>query len=453
MAADAGVGNCFAVAPERCWSAAAVLGGILRWEAHLRDGGIKPGDRVGVLADPGITTVVQLLAVVRVGAIAVLPSRRWHLQEQERQCHLQGARLILDPDAPWEPLGTNDDLWDLGDRPADDTVQGIYFTSGTSGNPKPVPLTMGNHRASAFAVRERLGIGAQDCWLNCLPLYHIGGQAILWRSLLWRLPFGLVPFTPEAVHRAVATHPLTHCSLVPTMLWRLRPLIDRQPEPWQRLRGILMGGAPLGAELRHWAATLGLPLCPTYGMTETASQITTLLPGEGATKPNSIGRSLSHATLHLRPDGELWVRGAMVSDAVLNPDGWLATGDRASCDGDGYWYIHGRLADTINCGGEKIDPQELEDLLGRHSDVQDICAIAVDDGEWGQVVGVVVVPRPGVTLSLEAVQEFLQTQHLPRYKLPRRLWHWSSLPRTANGKLQRQQVAQRIVTNSSALEG
>ncbi|NJK34825.1 MAG: acyl--CoA ligase [Oscillatoriales cyanobacterium SM2_2_1] len=209
----------------------------------------------------------------------------------------------------------------------------------------------------------------------------------------------------------------------------------------------------MGTELRRWAERWHLPLCPTYGMTETASQLTTLLPWEMAAKPESVGRSLPQVTLRLQADGELWVQGAMVSPFVVPASGWLVTGDRAHCDADGYWYLQGRMADTINCGGEKINPQELEDLLTQHPKIEDACAIARSDPEWGQVVEIVIVTASEVVLSLGAVQEFLLAQNLPRYKLPRHLWHWPALPRTANGKLQRQQVAQRIVTNSSALEG
>ncbi|NJK34824.1 MAG: AMP-binding protein [Oscillatoriales cyanobacterium SM2_2_1] len=199
----------------------------------------------GVRLSSGATAVMQLLALVKIGAIAVIPSRRWHQTEQEDCCRLHGATIIIDADTPSPPpLVAADSLWSWGDRLADDAVQGIYFTSGTSGTPKPVPLTVGNHRASAIAIHQHMGIRADDYWLNCLPLYHIGGQAIMWRSLFWRIPFFCLRFTPEATHLAVREHPITYISLVPTMLWRLQSLIERSPESWQRLRGIVVGGPP-----------------------------------------------------------------------------------------------------------------------------------------------------------------------------------------------------------------
>ena len=168
--------------------------------------------------------------------------------------------------------------------------QAVVFTSGTSGKPKGVPLTFNNHFYGAMASAYRLGVMPDDVWLSCLPLYHVGGLAVIWRSCLYGTAVNLHPrFILEEVNRALDTLPITLISLVPTMLYRLLETRENWPET---LRLALIGGAAATPDLVAKAQAANVPIATTYGLTEASSQVATMLPENVARKPGSVGKPL-----------------------------------------------------------------------------------------------------------------------------------------------------------------
>jgi O-succinylbenzoic acid--CoA ligase len=189
-----------------------------------------------------------------------------------------------------------------------------------------------------------------------------------------------------------------------------------------------VGGGPVPRDLLDWGAAQGLPLLLTYGMTETCSQIATAQPGDhaGSAKP------LPGVELKIGPDGEILVRGPMVSRGSLAPDGWLHSGDRGRLDADGYLYVDGRIKDTIVTGGENVAAAEVEEALVAHPAVADAAVVGRPDPEWGEAVTAFVV------LSEDATDAELVTHCravLAGYKVPRAIVRVEELPRTASGKL------------------
>src|SRR5205814_59476 len=190
-----------------------------------------------------------------------------------------------------------------------DAVHSLIFTSGSTGAPRPVELTFANHHASALASAERLGVDPDDRWLCPLPLFHVGGLAVLLRSAIYGTTAVVHErFDPARVRATLESGEASLVSLVPTMLARLRDAgLRRAPA----LRALLLGGGPAPADLVDWAAREGLPVMPTYGMTETASQIATAAPGERA------GRPLPGVDLRIGESEEILVRGPMVAKGAL----------------------------------------------------------------------------------------------------------------------------------------
>ena len=353
-------------------------------------------------------------------------------------------------------------------------MQGIFCTSGTSGKPKAVPLTYGNHWHSAQATAAHLGINQQDCWLLCLPLCHVGGLSILWRSVILGHGIVLLPsFSVAAVFQALATTKVTVISLVPTLLFRLLtdPALPHYLSYLQNLKCILLGGAALDPQLWQRCQELKIPICPTYGMTEAASQITTLLPHELANKFGSSGRPLPCTQIEIRDlhsenakklmpfvAGEIYLKGHNIFGGYLgrqdlatsqiktnlgmNLDQWFATGDIGYLDDHGYLYVLNRRHDLIISGGENIYPVEIEAVLLRHGAISEACVIGVDHPEWGQQVTAVVVTQ--TALNLLEIQRFCELAGLGRYKLPRKLFCWDNLPKTASGKIARQIVKKMV---------
>ncbi|MEA2347069.1 MAG: o-succinylbenzoate---CoA ligase, partial [Thermoleophilaceae bacterium] len=306
-------------------------------------------------------------------------------------------------------------------------VHTVIFTSGSTATPRPIELTNANHAASAAASAWNLGVDPDDRWLCVLPLFHVGGLSILLRSVIYGTTAVIHDsFDARAVAAALATGRISLASLVPTMLRRLREagLTDAPG-----LRAILLGGGPIPADLLEWAREAGLPVAPTYGMTETASQVATADPVQ-ALEGIRGARALQGADIRIADDGEILVRGEMVSRGALADDGWLHTGDLGRID-DGLLQVTGRLKDVIVSGGENVSPAEVEEALLHHPCVLDAGVSGVADPEWGEAVSAFVVARDVTAAELiEHCRDLLAP-----FKVPKHVEFVDSLPRNAAGKL------------------
>jgi len=306
-----------------------------------------------------------------------------------------------------------------------DGTLAVLFTSGTTGEPRPVCLTRANFEASARASAEVIGVEAEDRWLCCLPVFHVGGLSVFTRSALYGTTVVAEPeFDAARVKDLLEAGEVTLASLVPTMLARLRDAgLERAPA----LRTILLGGGPIPGDLLAWAADVGLPVRPTYGMTETTSQIATAEVGQ------RLARPLPGAEVQIADDGEILVRGPMVAC-----DGWLHTGDRGALTEDGLLEVHGRMDDLIVTGGENVAAAEVEAALLEHPDVTDAAVIGVEDPEWGRAVTAFVV----ATATEEDIAAHARAK-LPGFKAPKRIHVLDELPRTASGKVERAKLESR----------
>ena len=317
----------------------------------------------------------------------------------------------------------------------------IIATSGSEGNPRAVLLGNAQLDAAAAASNERLPLHPGDLWLNCLPLYHIGGQSILWRcaraSAAVLLHDG---FAAEQVAADLAAQPVTHISLVPAML---ALLLDMGASPPASLRVALIGGAALSQVLYDRAVAAGWPLYPSYGMSETAAQLATFDPAhDGPWHRGQVGRPMPGHEIRLAADGRLQIRGPQVMHGYLDgsgvdADGWLTTGDLAGIDATGRLSILGRADDMLISGGRNIHPQEIESCLAACPGVLDVAVTGQPDPVWGDlIVALVVGPvAPGDLLAHAR-------RHLPSAALPRRIHTVERLPRNATGKLERAALKQ-----------
>jgi O-succinylbenzoic acid--CoA ligase len=289
----------------------------------------------------------------------------------------------------------------------------VIHTSGTTGRPKPVELTYRNFHASAVANAANLGVEPDDRWLCCMPLFHVGGLSILTRSAINQTETVIHDgFDVDRVKRALAEERITLVSLVATQLSRLLDAGVTAPH----LRAALIGGGPVPKDL---LARAPFPVIPTYGMTETCSQVWTGKPLPGAEIANG-------------PGGELLIKGPMVAPKAISEDGWLHTGDRGHIDEQGNLTVDGRIADTIVSGGENVAAAEVEDALLSHPAVKDAAVVGRPDPEWGQAVHAFVV-AVGDASDLDA---YLR-ERLAGYKRPKQIRHIDEIPRNAAGKILR----------------
>ncbi|SNZ04943.1 O-succinylbenzoic acid--CoA ligase [Natronoarchaeum philippinense] len=457
--------------------------------------GVGPGDHVGTLLDTGLPFVLIVHAVDRLGAVLVPLNVRHTSEELARACEKADVTTILcDADAEssagaaaeiaeeppavvsidadgFHDSGEDSDGSDEDDNdgdgrplpsversPAD--VRVLLSTSGTTGEPKVVPLTAGNLLASAVASAFRLGVLPDDRWLCCLPMYHMGGLAPVLRSTLYGTTVVLQSeFDAERTPAVAREHEATGVSLVPTML---RRIVDSPATLPDSLRFVLLGGAPADAELIEACQRREIPVHPTFGMTETASQVATATPSEAFEHEGTVGRPLVGTRVTVVDEagdpvqagerGELVVDGptvtpgyygdAAATEASFGPYG-LLTGDVGYRDEGGRLWVLNRRDDRIVTGGENVDPGEVVAALREHPAIGDAAVLGVDDPEWGERVGAIVVPADdadggaAATLGAEAVREHCR-ERLAGYKLPRTVAFADELPRTASGTVDRE---------------
>jgi fatty-acyl-CoA synthase len=217
------------------------------------------------------------------------------------------------------------------------------------------------------------------------------------------------------------------------------------------LRAVWAGSSLLPAALVEAFHARGLPVCNVYGSTETGPFSLALAPEHAMAKVGSCGwpaPGVEACLADVRDGvGELLVRGPNVvrrywpGEPACDDAGWFHTGDLAMQSADGSFAIVGRAKDLIISGGENIHPAEIEAAVAAHEGVLECAAFGLPDEEWGEIVAIAIVARPGAKLSEEALRSHLEGR-VARYKMPRR-WLWvDALPKTALGKVQRQALAQ-----------
>jgi len=424
--------------------------------------GVRAGERVAVVADPCLRTIEIVHAVSRLGAVLVpIGTRLTAAEVAQLVAFVRPALVVHDgrhgDRVPADSIDMHDGLDAASLAPADvlhdvldpDDLHSIVFTSGTTATPKGAMLTHGAHLASALGSAARLGTTSRDRWLVCMPLTHVGGLAIVLRSVI--TGFALVVqerFDPARVNGAIANQGITTVSVVATMLARMLEELGERGYP-ATLRCVLLGGGPLPPGLLAQATEQRVPIVPTYGLTEACSQVATAMPGAPITGAHAAGRPLAGVEVRIgspRPDGvgEILVRGATLMRGYLDDEaathaalarGWLHTGDLGRLSPGGELTVEGRLSDVIVTGGENVVPDEVEAILRMHPVIADAAVYGVPDEYWGERVLAALVVR-GDDLDEPALREWCRGR-LAGFKVPAAFRRVAALPRTASGKLLR----------------
>jgi len=334
----------------------------------------------------------------------------------------------------------------------------VMFTSGTTGEPKGVRLTVGNLVASATASAFRLGVAPGDRWLCCLPTCHMGGLAPVYRTALYGTTLVVQPdFDAEATAAALADHDVTGVSLVPTMLSRM---LDTGWTPPDHLATVLLGGAPAPEPLLRECRERDVPVYPTYGTTETASQIATATPDQAAAHEGTVGQPLISTNVSIVNEGgdrcEAGERGEIVVSGPTVTPGYLDagrtdaafgergfhTGDVGYCDSEGRLWVLNRRDDRIITGGENVDPGEVVAALRAHPGVASAAVVGLPDEEYGERVAALIVPADGDLTA--ATLEAHCRERLAGFKIPRTIEFAETLPRTVSGTVDRAAVRERL---------
>lgn len=410
----------------------------------LRREGVGPGVMVAIQAPNGLEALRVSAAVLELGATLVPVHPR--LTEGEAQALVADARPGL-----WV-RGERWERW-AGAEEAPAGAALVMYTSGTSGRPKGAVLSRRALVEAARASEQNLGFGAQERWLLCLPLCHIGGFSIVTRCLLGRGSVVLAPgFRAGEVLALIERHRPTLLSVVPTMLHAL--LEQDQSNVLASLRAVLVGGAAAPGPLLAECARRRVLALTTYGMTEACSQVTTQAPRDAGSTEPGVGRPLPGVSIEVRGEGgalaavgevgSIRVRGPALMDGYLHQaplSGWFETGDLGSWDEEGRLQVHARRTDLIVTGGENVYPVEVERVLLEVPGVAGAMVFGVPDPVWGQLVAVAIVAGEGLDV---ARLEGEISARLASHKRPRRHCVVGSLPVGSTGKPLRREAVERF---------
>ncbi|MDD9650084.1 o-succinylbenzoate--CoA ligase [Klebsiella pasteurii] len=329
----------------------------------------------------------------------------------------------------------------------EDRIASMTLTSGSTGLPKAAVHAFRAHLASAEGVLAMIPFAQQDDWLLSLPLFHVSGQGILWRWLF--AGAGLTVRDKQPLEHALRG--CTHASLVPTQLWRLL-----NGDAGVSLKAVLLGGAAIPVALTEQAGQRGIRCWCGYGLTEFASTVC----AKEADGLADVGRPLPGRELRI-VDGEVWLRADSMAEGywrdeqivpLVNEHGWFATRDRGRLD-NGNLTILGRMDNLFFSGGEGIQPEEVERVIGAHPWIQQIFIVPQDDAEFGQRP--VAVVECGEHYDPSALARWCADK-LARFQLPVR---WLRLPeslKTGGIKISRRAlrdwVNQQAIPGSDALD-
>ena len=462
------------------------LAASCRAVAHKLDAlGSGPGAHVSLVMPNGIGTLSLLLGALHGGrcvnpvnllsqpaqmryvlehadADIVLVAPDWVERVREMVAALPRPLQVVevDPDAPFPPLDGDGEgaLAPGSEHVSPDSLALLMYTSGTTGLPKGVMLTQANLAASAHAISAEHGLAAHDRVHAVLPLFHINAFAVTMLaplahggSLLMAPKFSAAAFWQQAVE-----HRCTWINVVPTII---SYLLEGAAPPQDDLRNIRFcrsASAALPPEHhRAFERKFGIGIVETMGLTETVAPSFSNPMQPAERRLGSVGRAsgcearvagADGRTLSDGQTGEILLRGPQVmkgyykndaaTRAAFHADGWLRTGDLGHRDGDGFFFVTGRIKELIIKGGENIAPREIDEALLGHPAVLEAAAVGIPDRHYGQEIMACVVLREGRSCSENEMREYC-LDVLGRYKTPRVIRFVAELPRGPSGKVQR----------------
>jgi fatty-acyl-CoA synthase len=343
----------------------------------------------------------------------------------------------------------------------------VQYTSGSTGLPKGALLHHQGITNSARFLGARMGVTGEDVWLNFMPLSYVAGSAI---GAMVALAAGatqvLCDFEPAAVLGLIEGE---RCSALiggATMYLMLLEQLAASAADCSSLRTMAAGGSTISPALAGRAETaLGARMSVIYGLTEVCGiAVSTSIDDPDPERTTTIGTPLAHVEAKVADTadgrvlatgelGELCLRGYQVMHGyldlpeataeALDGDGWLHTGDLATMDADGHLRVTGRLKETINRGGRKIAPGEIEAVLHAHPAVGLAAAVGIPDERWGEEIAAFVKLRPGASADEVELADWCRSQLAP-FKTPRRWVFVDELPLTSAGKVRKFLLRQQL---------
>jgi long-chain acyl-CoA synthetase len=455
---------------------------VSRAAGLLRSNGVQAGDRVGMQLPNVPYFPIVYYGVLRLGGVVVpmnplLKDREvayhlrdsgarmmvgWHqfAEPATRGSQEAGAECIVAVPGEFEQLLSQSDPVTEVVEAADDDPAVIIYTSGTTGTPKGATLMHSNIASGAEVGRDLVDAGPDTVALATLPLFHVFGMnSIMNCTVHSRGLMTLVPrFDPAKVLEVIQRDGVTTFGGVPTMYSALLHHPDRERYDVSTLNLCISGGAALPVEvLRGFDEAFGAKILEGYGLSETTGMATFNTP-DRERKPGSIGTPVGGTEIRLVDNndsdvppgepGELVMRGPFVMSGYWNRDdatrevmrgGWFHTGDIATVDEDGYYFIVDRKKDLIIRGGYNVYPREIEEVLYAHPAVREAAVVGVPHESLGEEVGAAVALKSGQETTPDELRDYMK-QKVAAYKYPRVIWLVDELPKGPTGKILKREI-------------
>jgi long-chain acyl-CoA synthetase len=457
--------------------------GSARVAALLRDKGVGPGDRVGIMLPNVPYFAVVYYGVLRLGAVVVpmnvlLKGREvkfyledpgagvlfaWHdfADAADKGAADAGAECVLVEPGAFEELlaGVGEPAHEVAERDGSDTAV-ILYTSGTTGTPKGAELTHDNLRRNAEAAAGLFDLGSDAVALGALPLFHSFGQTCALNAIVSSGGMlTLLPrFEPGKALEIIARDKVNVFEGVPTMYSAMLHDAGAESADSSSLRLCASGGAAMPVEvMRAFEERFGCQVLEGYGLSET-SPVASFNHPDRERKPGSIGTPIDGVEMKVVDDdgrdvaqgevGEIVIRGHNVMKGYWNKpdataeaikDGWFHSGDMARVDEDGYFFIVDRKKDMIIRGGYNVYPREIEEVLYEHPAVREVAVVGVPDDSLGEEVGAAIALKEGAHATEEELREHAK-EAVASYKYPRRIWFVDELPKGPTGKILKREI-------------
>jgi long-chain acyl-CoA synthetase len=448
----------------------------------LREHGVKPGDRVGIMLPNVPYFPVCYYGILRAGAIVVpmnvlLKKREvgYYLSDPEAKLLIasdvfaEGAQtgadeagaecLLVKPGEFESVVGAADPVTEVADTGDGDTAV-ILYTSGTTGQPKGAELSNANLARNAEASRGLFGLGSEAVVLGALPLFHTFGQTCGMNATLGGGgTLTLIPrFDPAKALEIIQRDAVNVFQGVPTMYGAMLHLDNRDDYDVSTLKVCASGGSAMPVELmRGFEKAFGCKVLEGYGLSE-SSPVASFNHPDRERKPGSIGTPIEGVEMKIVDDGgnevaqgdigEIVIKGHNVmngywkrEDATAETivDGWLHTGDIGKVDEDGYFFIVDRKKEMIIRGGYNVYPREIEEVLYEHPDVREAAVLGIPSDEYGEEVAAAVALKDGASTSPEELRSYVKEQ-VAGYKYPRKVWLVDELPKGPTGKILKREI-------------
>jgi|SRR6185312_9038605 len=488
---------------------------VSRLAGALKELGVQPGDRVAYLSANCHRLLEGYYGVLEAGAVLLPLNIRLTPNELAYILNDSGAKVLLfqeqftpmvegfrselqtvksfvaldhTPKAGWVFPQSYEQLLAGAPPHQSDVMQvdenslaELFYTSGTSANPKGVMLTHRNIYLHALNVIVVFNSGADTVELHTIPLFHANGWGVAHSLTLVGATHVMIPkFDPPEVFRLIEREKVQACSLVPTMATALVNCLERPNYDLSSLKRITLGGAAASPTLvRQVEERIGCICFSGYGLTETCPVLTTAqvkagvawegderfeaqastgypLPGVEIRIVDQDDKDVPHDGVSI---GEIVARSDGVMDgywkqpeatATVMRNGWFHTGDMATMDENGYVLIVDRKKDIIVSGGENISSLEVEKAMLAHPAVYEVAVIPVPDDRWGEVPKALVSLKPGSSVSVDELMEFTRGR-LSHYKCPRSIEFMEVLPKTGTGKILKKELRKKYWSGTESI--